>query len=559
MNHYQIVLQGAEKRVKQLLANQYQGRNELHRGGIVDINTLMVSPKLSIYTFNSLVALFLNRDSRYFRSEDLLSSIKELLDYIERIQRPDGRFDLLSVNFFSAPDTAFMTQRLNLAYRLIDRYGKGESASELKERLKEVITKAGYGIVKGGFHTPNHRWVITSALIISYNITGIEEFKKTAERYLAEGIDCNEEGEFSERSTGIYNAVNDNALILLSEELGRPDLLEHVRRNLEMLLTYLEPDGSLYTGNSTRQDQGKRFYPDNYYHLYLYMANYLNNGRFASIANRIIMTDRLYSNVQSYAESLYLFMLHPELKNFNVKEEPLPTNFEKFYRQSGVVRIRRGDYTITITENSTRFLEFKVGKLRSYMKICTSFGQSIAQFNTNVFDERWQREARTSPIRKGPEGYELEYNAYMTYYLPFDNLTEELEWGNMHYEKRKLTDKIRLNIRVLIREIEDGVRVRIKTDGCDRVPVKIELGFDPGCLVEGDSFVLRGKPGESIVASSGLVRVSKEDDIISVGPAFGKHIFTSEMRGSEPQSENDFTVYFTDFTHLDREIIFKRI
>ena len=190
-----------------------------------------------------------------------------LLAYIERVQRPDGNFDLPSVNYYSAPDTAFMTQRLNTAYRVIDQYGQDERSTGLKKRLYQIIKKAGTGICQGGFHTPNHRWVIAAALMMSYNLVGVELFKGIAEKYLAEGIDCNQDSEF----------------------------LEYVRKNLEMIILFFEPDGALYAGNSTRQDQASKFYPDNYYHLYLEMAVRFNNGRFAEMARKIIEDQRYWS------------------------------------------------------------------------------------------------------------------------------------------------------------------------------------------------------------------------------------------------------------------------
>lgn len=554
VNHYHKSLKITEEWAAYLWENQTKESTTIHNGAFTgNYRDRLARPKESIYALNVLVAVYYCPDSKYYRNEDLANRIELLLAYIERVQRPDGNFDLPSVNYYSAPDTAFMTQRLNTAYRVIAQYGQDERSTGLKKRLYQIIKKAGTGICQGGFHTPNHRWVIAAALMMSYNLVGVELFKDSAEKYLAEGIDCNQDGEFSERSTGIYNAVNDNALILLSEATGRGEFLEYVRKNLEMIILFLEPDGSLYTGNSTRQDQASKFYPDNYYHLYLEMADRCNNGRFAEMARKIIEDQRYQLSLKNIADSFHIFMLRPALQDFKVKSELLPVNFKKHYRDSGVVRVRRGKMSFTITENSSEFLVFKVGQLRLYLKICASFF-CIGQFNADQSDQRWRRASKTGRIQPTPDGYQMDFAASGCYYLPFEDLTAELEWGDMRYADRKTTGEIKLSLQIIIKEIEQGLELLIKSAGCDRVPIKLEFGITPGCIVEGESYLLDGIAGQSMVAKSGQLRLQKDEDIIQLGPAFGRHWYTDHMRGSEPPSKNDFIVYFTDFTNIDRKI-----
>ena len=69
------------------------------------------------------------------------------------------------------------------------------------------------------FHTPNHRWAITAGLAACSNII---EDKSLVERcidrmneYFIEPIDCTEDGEYSRRSSGNYNAVVNTAMIIL--------------------------------------------------------------------------------------------------------------------------------------------------------------------------------------------------------------------------------------------------------------------------------------------------------------------------------------------------------
>ncbi len=94
----------------------------------------------------------------------LYERILLLIDYVKRVQRPDGTFDLNSCNFFSAPDTAFAVNRLIPAYRMLKQCNEcgegGKETGKLLEEITKLIESAGYGIMNGGFHTPNHRWAI---------------------------------------------------------------------------------------------------------------------------------------------------------------------------------------------------------------------------------------------------------------------------------------------------------------------------------------------------------------------------------------------------------------
>ena len=220
------------------------------------------------FAVSRMLLCLIHPESRHYDSERLADAVAETLRYLQKNRNADGCFDLASCNFDSAPDTAFTVNELTDACELL-------AASESRWRetllppLREIIERACEGICAGGFHTPNHRWAIAACLKQAALLTGREDFSRTADRYLREGLDINEDGEFAERSTGVYNAVNDEQMIRLYRATGNRLYLDAARRNLEMMLYYLEPDGSLFTMNSTRQDQGKRVFPVSYYKLYL--------------------------------------------------------------------------------------------------------------------------------------------------------------------------------------------------------------------------------------------------------------------------------------------------
>ncbi|MFR2870511.1 MAG: hypothetical protein ACLTCJ_09740 [Gemmiger formicilis] len=97
------------------------------------------------------------------------------------------------------------------------------------------------------------------------------ECRTAAEAILKEGNDCNEDGEYAERSAYNYNRINNDAMIMLAVATGDESYYAPVR-NLEMMLTYIDPDDSIFTNNSTRWDMGKKIYPREYYLEYLTWA-----------------------------------------------------------------------------------------------------------------------------------------------------------------------------------------------------------------------------------------------------------------------------------------------
>lgn len=368
--HYEKIIKDTEKRVEYFFKNQVREEGSFDYGGLMN-NDRYVDPKATIFALADLAALYFNPQSRFFGDKQALERVRIALDYELRVQRPDGTFDFLDCNFYSAPDTAFYINRLVLMYRVVLKYGSDPEDEWLKEKLYQIIKKAGYGMASGGFHTPNHRWAIAAALWSCHNITGIECFKEVAAKYLNEGIDCNADGEYAERSAGNYNVVNNEQMIILYLETGDEHYLEYVRRNLEMSLYYIDPDGSVFTNNSTRQDYGTKRYPESYYYQYLYLAWKCNIPKFAAAAGAIM--DQISERGDLAPDCLDWYMLNPELIEYPIDTTAIPFNYEVFYPNSGLARVRRNNYSFSLIQGNTRFLYFQAGSLSMYMKLGVSY------------------------------------------------------------------------------------------------------------------------------------------------------------------------------------------
>src|ERR1700728_2720660 len=100
--------------------------------------------------------------------------------------------------------------------------------AKINYKLKEFLVSAGEALATGGVHTPNHRWVVSSALAQLNSLFPSAKYVDRIDDWLDEGVFCDVDGQFEERSTGIYSRVVDNAMITMARLLNRPQLLEPV-------------------------------------------------------------------------------------------------------------------------------------------------------------------------------------------------------------------------------------------------------------------------------------------------------------------------------------------
>ncbi len=535
--HYQLMLKDAEKRAKKNLRLQILDKNNTQKyGGFPDARGV-VQPKFAIYRMVTMAAVYMNVESCYYNNDEMKERILLALDYIKREQRENGCFDLVDCNFYSGPDTAFCVKRLLTMFEYVRKHPDAPSASVFEEKLHDIIYAGAKGMVAGGFHTPNHRWAIASNLLKCWSIFGEEEFKKAAELYLAEGIDCTPEGEFAERSAGNYNRINNDAMITIGDVLGEEKYYRYAEANLNMMLTYIEPDDSIFTNNSTRQDRGVKIYPRDYYFEYLLMGYKFKKETFLAAAN-YIMDMNVRRN--SFPDNLISFMNHPELIEVEYEKSEMAKTYHRFYRDSEIVRARKEDYSYTIINHASNFVYFQHGDLTVSVKI----GASLCE----------HRAFKGETMEETEKGYHLQQTMRGWYYLPFGEYQGTADWWKMDNTKREKLHGPDLNFDIQVDEVEDGLDIHIKALGVDRAPIRVELAFDAGSTVQSEAFTVEGTAGGFVTAKQGAVTVTKGDYAIEAGPAFGTHDFIAGKFGSEGRNPHCFTVYFTDSTCFERTI-----
>ena len=536
--HYERVVRDTEKRVRHALRSQNLQPDSPYYGAFVMPNGVYMQ-KHALYQIASLAAAYCNRDTAYYHDEAVLTSMLRGLDYVDSTQHENGLFDYITCNFFSAPDTAFCIGIILPAYQYLRKLTDlTEGEKLLKTRLEKIIHAGGRGLLEGGFHTPNHRWAIAGLLAQCGKLFGEEDLTAAAFEYLKEGIDCNADGEYSEKSAGNYNGVNNHAMLLLADALEDDSYEQHVIRNLRMMLTYWEPDDSIFTANSTRFDKDRLVYPDGYYFFYLYLGSKYHIPEFLAMANyifRIIFEKNLLS-----PDLLIEFMLHPELIGVESELCDTPVRYKAFYAESGIARVRRGGFSYTVMKDKSNFLYVHNGSIKLAVKI----GGSFCEHRAFKAECMWEEDGAFH-LRQVMRGW---------YYLPFEQPPATSDWWQMDNASRPKKWGPDMQIDVIVRDTEQGIDVDIRTSGVQGAPWRVELAFSGIDRISNEHLTMPVRGDEVLVLKNGFFTVSNGGSSMEVGPCFGEHHFTEGKEDSEAKTAGCATVYLTDYTEFHHVI-----
>ena len=146
----------------------------------------------------------------------------------------------------------------------------------------------------------------------------------------------------------------------------------------------------------------------------------------------------------------------------------------------------------------------------------------------------------------------MESTAHGWFYLPFDKDTGTTDWWQMDHSLRKQLEGRELKFSLTVTPDETGVDLRVSVQGCDRVPVKIEFALPQNAFLSNESFWLKSGEAEAVTVRSGSVTVTMGEYGLRIGPAFANHLFTEGNEKSEPRDPHCTTLYFTDYTPIER-------
>lgn len=448
-------------------------------GGFLDPLRLVAEPWFAAGAVDIMVATLVEQSSRHYHSEKVTADVGIAMDYVIRNQYPNGTIDAYFVgDMQAAPNVAFVSRMLCRAYRKLRNHGADIVGQGTVEQIERFLWRAGDAMVKRRAYTSNHRWVIADALFQINDLFPDRRMEGRAREYLMDGIDINEDGMYSERST-TYGMLTNDTLISIAHFTGEEQYLGYVERNLDFVLHLIQPNGEDTYQFSRRQDAVVPGTVIGGEDVFRYMAARTGNGRFATMVDRLSeqgLTDTSVERmIQRERESWRSTIADDEVKfpslKFsllselhgrgqllserafvdiaNVQREALPASFHRQFNYSQLVRAVDDGIAVTIMGMQPNFFSLHTGDV------------VIEGIRIRYLYHNWKT---FRPAEFGREG--------SAYILSGSH--------RLNPEQPKFDDEdADLQIRVAIVQVANAWRIGISVKGQPMVPMQVELGIRP--------------------------------------------------------------------------------
>jgi hypothetical protein len=523
------LVQDHDAAVVKLLERQVMDRGSPWFGGYPNADGL-VTPHSAAHLFEMLVSAYLCPQSRYHQDGQIKRRIRHAVQHLETVQRASGNIDLPTTNFNSPPDTGFVLRPLAGAATL----AKGFKSLEILEWITPFLKKAGMALSRGGIHTPNHRWVVCSALAQLAALYPDEPYIERIDQWLQEGVDIDVDGMYTERSTRVYNAVTNRSLVTMADKLNRPELLDPVRRNLDAMQYLLHANGEVVTEISRRQDAHTRGDLRRYWFALRYMAIHDHSGPYAAM-----LLPYEPAHIQ-----LPRLMEYPILNQPLPQPEELPSRFEKHFSAAGVTRIRDGSMSATlIHRDSSRFFSLHHGEAAIHaVRLATAFfgkGQCVPEHYRHSDGQHIWRQTL-----KGPYYQPLE---------PSRRVPPNGDAWSLSRTERQASEICTMHYELRLTRTDSGWELDMKADGTHRVPVSVEFNLREGGTMEGVEKV----PGQdhAWLMQGGMASYTVGKDRMRFGPGGHENRYV-QVRGAMEKLSGP-SVYITSFTPFRQTIRFE--
>ncbi|MFF7045237.1 hypothetical protein ACIP4T_37625 [Streptomyces massasporeus] len=436
----------------------------------------------------TLIAAYRSPDSVLHGSGRAVAAAMTHLGALRAAQTTTGLF-AGGDNVQSPPDSGFTVNDVCDAHVLAA--AAGPELRGVTDTLAEIAGAAAGSLLTGGVHTPNHRWELSAALARLHRSFPDDRLLDRVGEWLAEGVDIDAEGLYSERSANYAAHVSNPSLLLLADVLDRADLRDAVERNLAATLDLIRPDGTVETVLSRRQDQNHPFPLAPYLPHYRLLAIRTGRGDFSRAA-RLAASGGI-DDPDLLAETL----LTPDLCRPLPAPAPEPLPRDR-YLSTARLAARASATAHTVVYGGSDVPEHR--RIRSGLACNPTFmrlfaGEAVldaVRLSRGFFDLGPFRAADVE--RSADHRYRLTERLTAAYYQPLPpdlrrddaayRMADEGRFSAAMSFADRPRDEVSHTTRVEVDLREDGADLRIDISG-PRVPWSLELTFRPGGVPEG--------------------------------------------------------------------------
>jgi len=437
-------------------------------------------------------------------------------------------------NVLSPPDSAFTINDVGDALELLGPFlSRDPAAASLADELERILARATPALLTGGVHTPNHRWEVTAALARIHRHRPDPALVARIDRWLAEGPDIDADGLWSERSPNYAAAVSCPAFLVMADVLGRPELVDPVRRNVRATLALLLPDDTVETVQSRRQDQSRPFGLAPFAPVLWHLA--VRDGRpdVVRAARRAVASPMPEAGVMA-ARAMTDPQLARPLPGDAIAEDALPSRRVSTFRDAGLVHVREAGRSVVLFAGSDVPAE---GRVRSGLAASPTFlrvfsGEAVlgdVRLSRGFFGLGPFRPTTITSWHQDEDGallFRLTETVSAGYHqpLPASRLRADAAYAlrdegrfsaAMDFGARDV-DVVTLRTTVDVTVRSDAIVLDLDLDGPD-VPWALQLTFRPGGTFSGVTDAAGGE--RVLVDGTGTYRVG--DDVLEFGPGNG--------------------------------------
>ncbi|MDH6213946.1 hypothetical protein [Streptomyces pseudovenezuelae] len=436
----------------------------------------------------TLIAAYRSPDSTLYGSGQAVAAATTHLGALRAAQTATGLF-AGGDNVQSPPDSGFTVNDVCDAHVLAA--GAGPELREVTAALADIAGAAVGSLLTGGVHTPNHRWELSAALARLHRSFPDDRLLDRIEEWLAEGVDIDAEGLYSERSAVYASHVSNPSLLLLADVLDRPGLRDAVERNLTATLDLIRPDGTVETVHSRRQDQKHPFPLAHYLPHYRLLAIRTGRGDFSRAA-RLAAVGGI-DDPDLLAETI----LTPDLCRELPTPEPEPLPRDRYITTARLAS-RASATAHSVLYGGSDVPEHR--RIRSGLACNPTFLRLFAgdavldavRLSQGFFDLGPFRAADMEQL--ADNRYRLSETLSAAYYQPLPpdrrrddgayRMADEGRFSAALAFPDRPRDEVSRTTRVEVDLRDDGADLRIDISG-PRVPWALELTFRPGGVPEG--------------------------------------------------------------------------